>query len=634
VGHLSKVEIRRFKRLEHLIIDLDQTNVLIGANNAGKSSVLQAIHFAVSVAQTAKLLGGVSWRRNSYELSFNPSQLLYSPVADVMALASGGTLVEDANRRVEIVFHSADNRTTTVAVRRGRNRNIGVSIEGRSLGEELQNLTRPFSVYAPGLAGIAREEYYMSPGRVRRIVARGDANLVLRNVLLMLQGHEAAWSEFCDDLTDIFPRLSFKVTFEESTEEHIDARYSVDGAVDLPIDSAGTSILQATQLLAYVALFRPTVFILDEPDSHLHPDNQRALCKVVTKIAKKRNVQVILSTHSRHMIDGLRRKAKVVWLSRGSIVEPPEGESADLTALLLDLGALDSVDYFTDGELRFVVATEDENPSYLQELLWASGFVRDEVEVVSYTGCTKVESAIVLGRFLHDKAPNVHMVVHRDRDYLTDANVSDFKGALSKHNIFPFVTAGSDIECYFVNADHLHHCCQSISRQEIDQIVAQALNETRPKSIGAIVNLRTEQAFRHRNKGGDAPNHGRISTEAHAEYDANPPAMMRGKVVLKKVRQLLQQRLGSNPRFLVASEYLCVKELSDILQKQHSDTVADPDQDVLPGSMVFDTQSIDIRGSAEGEAAIHDASPGHVVVQATSPNDGESPSIEDGAPDR
>ncbi len=450
----------------------------------------------------------------------------------------------------------------------------------------------------------------------------------------MLQGHQEEWKEFCDDLTDIFPRLSLKVNFEESTEEHIDARYSVDGALELPIDSAGTSILQATQLLAYVALFRPTVFILDEPDSHLHPDNQRALCKVVTKIAKKRNVQVILSTHSRHMLDGLRKKAKVIWLSRGSIVEPPEGESADLTALLLDLGALDSVDYFTDGELKFVVATEDEYPSLLKELLWASGFDRDEVEVVSYTGYTKIESAIVLGRFLHDKATNVHMIVHRDRDYLTDANVSEFQDALSKHNISPFVTSGSDIECYFAKADHLHYCCPSISRQEIDQIVAQALKETRSKSIEAIVNLRTEQAFRQRNKGGDAPNHGRISTEANAEYDANPPAMMRGKVVLKKLRQLLQQRLGSNPRLLVGSEHLSVKELSDILQKQRSGAVADPDQGVLPGSTVFDTQSIDIRGSAEGEAAIHNASLGHVVVQATTPNDAGSPSNQDGDPDR
>ncbi|MDX2037293.1 MAG: AAA family ATPase, partial [Isosphaeraceae bacterium] len=81
MGHLKQVHIRRFKRLEDISLCLDGTNVLIGANNAGKSSVLQAIHFAVSVAQTSKLLGGVSWRQDSYELSFNPSQLLYSPVA-------------------------------------------------------------------------------------------------------------------------------------------------------------------------------------------------------------------------------------------------------------------------------------------------------------------------------------------------------------------------------------------------------------------------------------------------------------------------------------------------------------------------------------------------------------------------
>ena len=52
------------------------------------------------------------------------------------------------------------------------------------------DLTNPFTIYAPGLAGIAKEERYQSPGVVRRIVARGDANLVLRNVLLMLKDAE------------------------------------------------------------------------------------------------------------------------------------------------------------------------------------------------------------------------------------------------------------------------------------------------------------------------------------------------------------------------------------------------------------------------------------------------------------
>ncbi len=92
---ITSVTIRRFKSLEAVQIALDDTTLLIGANNSGKSSILQSIHFAVSIAQSARLVGeGVSWRSDVFELSFNPSQLIYSPVADVLSLATGGTLQE------------------------------------------------------------------------------------------------------------------------------------------------------------------------------------------------------------------------------------------------------------------------------------------------------------------------------------------------------------------------------------------------------------------------------------------------------------------------------------------------------------------------------------------------------------
>ncbi|WP_080425130.1 AAA family ATPase [Burkholderia ubonensis] len=71
---ISSVTIRRFKRLEEIELPLSEVTLLIGANNAGKSSVLQAIHFAVSIAQSARLIGeGVAWQRDAFELSFNPS---------------------------------------------------------------------------------------------------------------------------------------------------------------------------------------------------------------------------------------------------------------------------------------------------------------------------------------------------------------------------------------------------------------------------------------------------------------------------------------------------------------------------------------------------------------------------------
>ena len=211
-------------------IPLHDVTLLIGANNSGKSSILQAIHFAVSIAQTARLVGeGVAWRQDAYELSFNPSQLLYSPVADVLSLATGGTLLEPRQSQIEIEIAAEDGLRTIVGLRRGRNRNIAVSIAGRAIGEQLMNLASPFTIYAPGLAGVPKEERFMSPGVVRRIVARGDANLTLRNVLRMLRDNEASWRGFLSNMQSLFPGITIDLDFNSDTDENIGVYFGFGG---------------------------------------------------------------------------------------------------------------------------------------------------------------------------------------------------------------------------------------------------------------------------------------------------------------------------------------------------------------------------------------------------------------------
>jgi predicted ATPase len=388
MSKLKSIKVKRFKQLSEFELEVDDTTVLIGANNAGKSSVLQAIHFAVAVAQTAKLVGeGVKWGNDRFELSFNPTQLLYAPVADVLSLAYGGSLVESAAQQIEIELTLDDGASCLLTVRRGRNRNVQVSLRGRIVGERLMDFDRPFTVYAPGLAGIAKDERYMSPGVVRRVVARGDANLVLRNVLLMIkdaQRRERAqyvseyqkareiyekgqgpvpvsaaqrirefpgpWTIFLEDMHTLFPGLLIDIEFDPDRDETINVYFKQGNGPRLPIDAAGTSILQASQIVAYVALFKPQVLILDEPDSHLHPNNQRALCDLITQLAASRAFRALISTHSRHMLDSLKDRAKVIWMSSGKKVEY---DAVTTPAMLLELGALDSVDYFADGQ--FVV---------------------------------------------------------------------------------------------------------------------------------------------------------------------------------------------------------------------------------------------------------------------------------------
>ena len=491
--------------------------------------MLQAIHFGVALAQSSLLVGGVAWRQDRYELSFSPSDLLYTPVSDVMTLATGGNLVEDIGQRIEFIFRGAYGNTCTIRLRRGRNRNIGVTLEGRTLGERLQSLTHPYSIYAPGLAGIPRDERFQPLGSVRKIVARGDANLGLRNVFpYQLSGNPAAWNQFIDDMQQIFPTIEISVSFDPNTEEAITATFSVDGSPELPLDAAGTGILQASQLLAYVALFRPRLLILDEPDSHMHPNNQRKLCSLIHTLTQDREVQAIMCTHSRHVLDALRSKCKAVWMSQGAIVD---GADIDTTKMLLDLGALDSVDYFADGQLRCLVATEDEKTEFIESVLWNSGFVEDDTQVISYSGCAKIDSAIVLGRFLQEKAPHVRLVIHKDRDYIAAIDIEQMRTALAAHNIRLFVTASSDIEGYYLNTQHLVHLNPGLTEAKVNEKIVEARDAVADKSKEVIVNLRTQEAFRKRNAGGAAPNHGAIAVAANNEYDANPGQLMRGKVI-------------------------------------------------------------------------------------------------------
>lgn len=564
MARIQSIAIRRFKRLEEITVPLGDVTLLIGANNAGKSSILQALHFAVSIAQTARLVGdGVAWQRDTFELSFNPSQLLYSPVSDVLSLATGGTLLEPRQSQIEIELIAVDGQRCIVGLRRGRNRNIAVSIAGRQLGTQLMDLTQPFTVYAPGLAGIPKEERYLSPGVVRRIVARGDANLTLRNVLRMLRNDASKWDGFVQDMQQIFGPTTIDVDFDESTDEAIEVYFQFGDGPRLQMDAAGTSVLQASQILAYVSLFRPQILILDEPDSHLHPDNQRTLCNLVVQMAAERGFQALVSTHSRHVFDSMKRRGNVIWLSRGRQVE-----NADLNAteVLMDIGALDSVDYFADGHVRCVVATEDSDQLPLRALLWSNGFVEEDTEVLSYAGCSKVEAALVLGGFLSTKAPHVRLVVHRDRDYMSPDVALRFEERLAAANVGKFLTGPSDVEGHFLNAQHLHALNPAVSVDRIEELVAQAIAATDNESIAAIVNMRTEEAFRQRNRGGGAPDHGAIAVAAHAEYTANRGGLCRGTVVIGRLSALLQQELGANPRIFQPSDHLRFEPLRQLAE--------------------------------------------------------------------
>ena len=271
------------------------------------------------------------------------------------------------------------------------------------------------------------------------------------------------------------------------TDEHIFVYVDLASG-KVPIELAGTGILQAIQILGYVRYFHPSAIILDEPDSHLHPNNQRLLCKLLQVVAEERSTQVFLTTHSRHVVDALSGQAKFLWVRNGTVEEIDQDH--DL-AVLLDIGALDVKEMLSSSSSGCIVLTEDALKKALETILEASGVRMEDTLVLSYYGCTNLHNLRPLLELIRASNTVAKIIVHRDRDYLTAEEAEAWSENIRRLGAEPYLPRGVDVESEFLNADHLAEL-NEVELEVIGRMLDRATTDCRKVSVEKYVNGRTD----------------------------------------------------------------------------------------------------------------------------------------------
>lgn len=449
---LDAVRIKNFKKIGDTRLELGPITYLVGGNNSGKSSVLQAIHTAVSCAQASV---------EAKQKVVAEASLRYSPVAEFSLLGNGAPYDNKQNGHrgtVEFEGVATDGATGDFRIEmyKARNHNnVGVEREGLSpgFGQVISDPTKLFSVYVPGLAGVPHREEMSGYAAVFRKAASGDANLVFRNIIRLLadKGELPALEELLADVLEI--PISFRVTYDPNRDLYVDVRLAAGDKPDqrdfLPVDLWGTGLLQITQIFAYVLLFRPAILLVDEPDSHLHPSRQKSLAQALEQVSDRFGCKVVVSTHSRHLITGASDATKVVWMRDGAILSADERE---LTALLMEIGALDQFDSTAP---KVVLCTEDEQPQALKLALASLGRPEGEVAVASFNGINNSQTAEAFKSMAELMDPPPRVIIHRDRDFLTVDEIAVWSKTFEDRGLEVFVTERCDTEAYHATAEHV-----------------------------------------------------------------------------------------------------------------------------------------------------------------------------------
>lgn len=307
---LHYLEIQNFKRFgERQRIKLDHPAVLIGPNNCGKTSAIQALALWAQAVQTWYEARRESSAKERTATSINRLNIVAVPVQRTRFFWNNAQ-VRKGNKDIPLLI------------------TVGVEFQGavhpltmrfRNQGDELVYCSPDESVmanlelmaYAASLkvellypmSGLDTEEPILQPGRVDVLLGQGRTADVLRNLCLaVVKASADDWGR----ITGLMRRL-FNVELsepKETTRGSIMLAYRQPGVKEaLDISSAGRGMQQMLLVFAYLYSHKRSVLLVDEPDAHLEILRQKQVYVLLRDIASENGSQVVLVTHSEVILD-------------------------------------------------------------------------------------------------------------------------------------------------------------------------------------------------------------------------------------------------------------------------------------------------------------------------------------------
>jgi len=304
---IRKLEVRNFKRFRHATFELDDQIVMVGPNNCGKTTVLQAIALWAEAwhhwIQDDEASG---WLRGESEDAMRMGDGGYVPtLLDGVHSVAVTTLAHlwhdrEVSEPIVLAIHTEEWKVAlelafktsgTMAVRPADA--VGVQ-ELRICGLD------PFSaVYIPSSLQIEETESILEEDVLRIRLSRGGGATVLRNMLLRLSESRDKWETLT---TEIHALFGYGVR-DPSRGEPLNAfyRHSEDHNW-LEIACAGSGFRQMLLLNSSLLYSKPQVVLIDEPDIHLHRLLQE---EVYRRLPKLWGSQMIVSSHSDVLVDAV-----------------------------------------------------------------------------------------------------------------------------------------------------------------------------------------------------------------------------------------------------------------------------------------------------------------------------------------
>ncbi len=293
---------------DEVVIDLDQPSVLIGPNNSGKTSALQALAlWSMGVKRWWEAKKNTRGKKN-LTVGINRLEIVQVPVQETRYYWN----------KTEVRKGNAPGIPLEITVGlwfNGRVEDCKITFThypelvyclpdvdfytNRELFEYAASLN--VNILYP-MSGLGIDEPQISKERIDFLIGEGKTAEVLRNLCFQIfQNRETSdhdWKELNILMKKLFSVELLKPVYN-TIRGTIELKYKTRGVLNpLDISLAGRGMQQILLLVAYILSHKNSVLLLDEPDAHLEILRQKVVFFLLNDLAQKNNNQIIMATHS------------------------------------------------------------------------------------------------------------------------------------------------------------------------------------------------------------------------------------------------------------------------------------------------------------------------------------------------
>lgn len=294
---LVALHLKNFRGFEDHVLPLRRSSLIVGRNNAGKSSVVEALRLVSLVTRRLKGLSfydgpdwaGVSKRECGVRPSLKGLEINF---------ASFFHRYGDPPAIIEASF---ENQTSLRIYIGGEDRVHAVILDSRGQAARGKagalRLGLPIVEILPQVAPLEPQEIVLTEEYVRRAASSHLASRHFRNQLRLFSEH---FNRFCTIVEETWPGLRVVELRDGRGYPGDELSLTVrDGDFVAEAAVMGHGLQMWLQTMWFLARVEQSAcVILDEPDVYMHPDLQRRLVRYL----KGAHQQVVIATHSVEMM--------------------------------------------------------------------------------------------------------------------------------------------------------------------------------------------------------------------------------------------------------------------------------------------------------------------------------------------